>query len=123
MKLPPLEERDGHNSEPYYVDVLVPGYVEASAAHQFGYPTIPGTRLPTYATWIWEYLEKPEEMGYADGVITRERIIAAYAFEQGVEWQRSRKRRKRMDETVNQHWDKVNRHNDQWDYQPGDETI
>jgi hypothetical protein len=121
--LPPLEEREGYSGQPFYVDVLVPGFVEASCAHQFGYPTMPGTRLPTYAQWMWEYLDKPEEMGYPEGFMTREKIIAAYAFEQGIQWQRSRKRRKRMEETVAQHWERANHRYDQWDYQPGDETV
>ena len=108
--LPPLETRDDGkgDSPPYAVDVLVPGLVEASAAHQFGYPTMPGTRLPTYAIWMWEYLDKPGDMGYEIGFMTREKIIAAYAFEAGVQWQRSRKRRKRMGEAVADYWRKVN---------------
>ncbi len=102
-RLPPLEYRETEDRIGYAVDVLVPGFVEASAAHQAGYPIVPGTRLPTYATWIWEYVDRPDDMGYEPGFMTREKIIAAYAFEAGVEWQRSRSRRRRMHDAENDH--------------------
>ena len=85
----------------WLVDVLLPGFIVADSARQFGAPTLVGTRIPTYVGlgWVWEVLDRAEEEN-----LTREQIIALAAFEAGVEWQRSRKRRKRMAEAVDAGW-------------------
>jgi len=92
-ELPELKQReDGH-----LYDELVPGLIVADPRIQFGSPTIKGTRYPCYAMWLWDYVDKPEkleEMGF-----TRQQVIAATAFQAGVDWQKNRKRRKRIKES------------------------
>ena len=97
-KLPPLKY-DGV----WAVDELVPGFIEAHAGIQVGCPCLIGTRLPTYAKWVWHDLDDP--VSRKRERLTREQIIALYCFEAGVEWQRSRLRRQRMDEAVNKGWE------------------
>ncbi len=91
----------------YYVDVLVPGFIEAHSGYQFGSPCLKGTRIPYYVGlgWVWEELDAPE--GCSSEGLTRENIIALASFHAGVEWQRSRKRRKRMTEEVAKLWERV----------------
>ncbi len=115
--LPPLQYEDRADGKGYYaIDELVPGLIVAHSGIQSGAPTVKGTRLPTTSTWVWEELDK------ADTPYTREQIIAAVAFQAGVGWQRSRKRRGRM-------WDAVTRSSAEAlarrdeEYEPGDETI
>ena len=92
-ELPPLQF-DGR----WAVDTLVPGFIVAYAGIQCGEPTLIGTRIPTYAIWPWEIRDSPEQL--AESGLTREQVIALYSFQQGVKWQRDRKRRKRMEEAV-----------------------
>ena len=75
LRLEVLEDRE------YWVDDLFPVLIVALSGIQAGCPTLKGTRLPTYATWIWH------ELGNAETEIipyTREQIIAVSAFEAGV---------------------------------------
>lgn len=118
MKLPPLEYRD-HDGTPYAVDVLVPGYIEASVAHQFGFPCIAGTRMPVSATWMFDILDDPEEL--AEIGITRDQVLVAIGVHEGMEYQYSRARRKRMKDAADDYWQQINakRANE---YEPGDET-
>jgi len=90
-KLPPLVY-DGI----WPVETLVPGFIEAHGGIQFGSPCLIGTRLPTYATWVWYYLDDPK--GLTEEGLTREQVIALCAFQAGVEWWQSRNRRKRFQE-------------------------
>lgn len=125
-KIPDLEYKDDGKGGYYAVDPIMPGFIEASAAHQFGSPVFPGTRMPTYCAmgWLWEALEHDsiaEDTGCPEDVISREHVIAARAFELGMRWQSSRTRRKRMDDEVSKlwkHWDARR----SGDYEPGDET-
>lgn len=119
-ELPPLRYEATQDGVEYAIDELVPGFIWASAAHQFGEPVLVGTRLPAYATWLWEYVDKPELMESEH--VSREQVIALYSFQMGVEWQRSRKRRKRMGDAVAEHHRQYSalRHNE---YEPGDEVV
>ena len=92
-ELPPLKY-DGR----WAVDTLVQGFIVAHAGIQCGEPTLIGTRIPAYAPWPWEIRDRPDEL--AESGLTREQAIALYSFQQGVEWQRDRKRRKRIEEAV-----------------------
>ena len=86
--------------ERYYIDVLLPGFIEASSGIQWGEPCLTGTRIPYYVGlgWVWETLNS-KRYRKMEG-LTRERIIALAAFDAGVDWQRSRKRRAKMREEV-----------------------
>ncbi|KKM88470.1 hypothetical protein LCGC14_1258470 [marine sediment metagenome] len=90
-----------------YIDVLLPGFIEANNAIQFGTPCLTGTRIPydVGLAWVWEMLDDKRCQGWG---LTRERIIALAAFHAGVEWQRSRKRRARMKDEVNALWEEIN---------------
>jgi uncharacterized protein (DUF433 family) len=93
MTLPPLK----HDKHGEY-DELLPGFIVAHPRIQFGEPTLKGTRYTCSAGWLWDYLDRPAQLaklGY-----TREQVIAASAFQAGREWQRSRARRKRIDDIV-----------------------
>lgn len=92
------------SEKPTLVDVLVPGFIEASNHIQFGAPCLKSTRIPYYVglDWVWECLDRPRWR--RDNQLTREQIIALAAFDAGVDWQRSRKRRLAMDEAVKQLW-------------------
>jgi uncharacterized protein (DUF433 family) len=88
----------------YYVEVLLPGFIEASSGMQFGVPCLIGTRIPHYVGqgWVWESLDAPRYEG-----LTREKIIALAAFDAGYEWHKSRKRREKMGEEVAKLWAKI----------------
>ena len=125
-KLPDLEYREDGKGGYYAVDVIMPGFIEASAAHKFGEPILSGSGIPTFCAmgWLWEALENDsiaEDTGYKDA-ISREQVIAARAFELGMHWQSSRTRRKRMDEAVRELWCRINERTS-GDYEPGDETT
>lgn len=96
-KLPPLEEiTDGKYT--YMVDTIVEGFITASPSIQFGDPCIIRTRIPTSAYWPWELRDNPPKL--KDAGITREQVIASYAFEMGIRWQKDRKRRLRIEAKV-----------------------
>ena len=118
-KLPDLEFRKGDDGIEWAVDVLVPGLIEASAAHRFGDTCIAGSRMPTWATWIWEMKDDPDAL--AEHHLTRDAVIAAFAFNAGQEWQKSRTRRKRMDQEVAELHERYAEKR-RGDYEPGDET-
>ena len=103
--------------ERYYVDVLLPGFIEADSGIKFGAPCLIGTGIPHYVGlgWVWESLENP-----ANEELTREQIIALGAFQAGYEWHRSRKRRKKMDDAVTELWDRITVERD---YGPGYEEA
>ena len=88
-----------------YVDVLLPGFIEANSARQFGEPCLVGTRIPFSVAlgWVWDSLDSPEDVP-----ATREQIIALAAFNAGYNWHRSRKRRKKMDDEVTALWERIN---------------
>ena len=90
-----------------YVDVLLPGFIEANSAIQAGVPCLKGTGIPFYVGlgWVWETLD--DAQGRLLEGLTREQIIALAAFHAGYEWHRSRKRRRKMDEEVRRLWDQV----------------
>lgn len=88
----------------YYVEELVPGFIEANSGMQFGAPCLIGTRITYDSGWLWEGLDRPSLR--PEGV-TREQIIALAAFHAGYEWHRSRKRRKKMDEEVTKLWERI----------------
>lgn len=118
MKLPPLEirkaEKDEYSGEyEYEVDVLFPGIIEASAAHESGKPCIKDARVPTHVLWPPEYLNRADLMALkwkdiADNYcISILDAVIGTAFNMGVQWQKSKKRRKRMDEAVEKLWKEV----------------
>jgi len=86
---------------PAPVEVLLPGFIVATANIQAGEPCLIGTRIPAYVGlgWVWESLDDPQSEH-----LTREQIIALAAFEAGYEWHRSRKRRAAWEEAVQQWW-------------------
>lgn len=92
----PLKE-EVCGDETYLIDTIMPDYIVAHSGRKFGEPTIIGTRLPC-ETW---YLEDPEGYG-----IPREQALVAAAFHYGRLWQRSRKRRQRMEQVVKALWDR-----------------
>ena len=94
---------EGYDDDGHYFEVLLPGFIEANSGRQFGEPCLIGTGIPFSATWVWEYLDRPEGVP-----ATREQIIALAAFEAGYEWHRSRKRRRKMDEEVTKLWERIN---------------
>ena len=93
------------DSEDYYIDELLPGFIEANSGMQFGEPCLIGTRIPFSVGlgWVWESLDSPEGVP-----ATREQIIALAAFCAGYNWHRSRKRRKKMDEEGTKLWERIN---------------
>ncbi len=103
------------DDEGYYVDVLLPGFIEASSGVQFGAPCLKDTRLPTYVGlgWVWDTLD--DRHGRRVEGLIREQIIALAAFDAGVEWQRSRKRRKRMDDEVKRLWERIAQEREAWE--------
>lgn len=94
-EMPPLREEEFQGIK-YLVDDLVPGWIVAHSGIQFGVPTLKGTRFPTSSTWCFD---DPSTYGW-----TTEQAFAARCFEAGVQWQRSRERRKRMSEVVAKLW-------------------
>lgn len=94
-----------HMDGVWLVDTILPGFIEAHSGRQFGEPTVINDRYPCSAGWAWEYLDDPEKAS-----MTREQIIAACAFEAGRDWQRSRKRRQRIQQAVHDGWEKVREH-------------
>ena len=92
----------------YLVDVLVPGFIEASSGVQFGEPCLKGTRFPFSIGlgWLWEYLDKPDEL--KEMRLTRDQVIVLAGFHAGFEWHRGRKRRKAMWDAVDRLWEQIN---------------
>ena len=94
-------ERDYHLKEVkvknriYKIDTIMPDWIEAHSGICFGEPTLIGHRLRCSP----HYLEDP-----ADYSIRREQALVLAAFCYGVEWQRSRKRRARMEKAVKDFW-------------------
>lgn len=86
----------------YYREELVAGLIVADAEVQWGEPCIVGTRIPFCATWVGEYLDKPQML--EELRITRDMALALIAFEAGYEWHRQRKRRWAMDAAVDRVW-------------------
>jgi uncharacterized protein (DUF433 family) len=91
---------------PAPVEVLLPGFIIATANIQAGVPCLIGTRIPFSVGlgWVWDSLESP----YLED-LTREQIIALAAFDAGYEWQRRRKRRAAWEQTVKDWWDEYYR--------------
>ena len=87
------------------VEVLLPGFIVATANIQAGEPCLVGTRIPTYVglEWVWESLDSPRSRRI--GGLTREKIIALAAFQAGYEWHRRRKRRAAWEQAVSHWWD------------------
>ena len=79
----------------YKVDTIMPGWIIAHSGICFGEPTLIGHRLHCSP----HYLEDPEDYD-----ITREQALVSAAFYYGMEWQKSRKRRQRMEQVVNGVW-------------------
>lgn len=109
-----MDERDERGFGCYMdgdwlVDVLLPGFIEAHSARQFGSPCIAQSRVPAYIGlgWVWECVERPQMLDAER--FSREQAIALAAFQAGVDWQRSRKRRKRIGEAVHVGWEKHRR--------------
>ena len=86
---------------PAPVEVLLPGFIVATANIEAGVPCLVGTRIPVFVGmgWVWDSLDDP---GSED--LTREQIIALAAFQAGYEWHRGRKRRAAWEEAVQQWW-------------------
>ncbi len=113
MALPVLQEYDGG-----FVDVLVPGLIVADPRRRFGSPCLIGTRMPAGLYWLWELRDSPQRL--KDEGFTREEVVALYSFGQGMEWQRSRSRRKRMGQLVHELWEEIRQgHREQWELPPG----
>jgi len=94
-----------HMDGKWLVDTILPGLLEAHAGLQFGAPCLVGTRTPTYVGlgWVWEcygnaHVAKVEGLSQID-------VVALAAFDAGVQWQRSRKRRQRMKDAVTAGWE------------------
>ena len=117
--LPPLRIED--DGERYYVvDELVPGYIEAISDVHSGEPCIAGTRMSASTAWIWEFLDHPDPE-IRNG-LTRDQILVAAGFRAGQDWQRSRKRRQRMDKAQAINWKRIKERR-KGDYEPGDEVV
>ena len=83
----------------WLVEELVPGLIVAHAGMCFGKPTIKGTRVHVgVARAVFLDPENYE--------VTHEQALALYAFAQGMAWQRSGKRRRRMEMAVAEGWEK-----------------
>lgn len=80
---------------------LVPDLIVAHSAIRFGDTTIKGTRIPT-DTAAFAFLEG----NYGLWDMTEKQAFAAYCFEAGREYQRSRKLHKRIREAVKLGWSK-----------------
>ena len=95
--LPPLE----YDANGWGFDNLLPGHIVAHSAFRFGEPIIAGTRMPTDiagASWrakCWE-----------DYALTEQQTLIAAAFEAGRAWQRSHKRRRRIEAEVKIGWER-----------------
>lgn len=91
---------DGH----WGIDDIVPNLIVANSAIMWGEPIIAGTRIPTSV--IGNQPESAEDVAddYCTSPLT---VIAARCFEAGRDWQRSKKRRKRMANAVNYGWKQV----------------
>lgn len=94
---------------PEYVDVLLPGFIEADSHIQFGAPCLVGTRVPFYVGlgWVAELIDNSK--GLKANRITREQAIALAAFHAGFNWHKQRNRRKCMDDAVRDLWAEINR--------------
>ena len=90
-----------------YVDVLLPGFIEASNHIQWGEPCLKGTRIPYHVGlgWVWESLNSKRDRKLEG--LTRENIIALAAFHAGYEWHKSRKRRQTMVEATRRLWQQI----------------
>ncbi|MDZ4250937.1 MAG: hypothetical protein U0990_12750 [Candidatus Nanopelagicales bacterium] len=101
MAQSPAEPRKEH------VEILLPGFIEASNEIQFGAPCLVKTRIPFYVGlgWVWECLSDVPSRK-VEG-LTRENIIALAAFHAGYEWHRKRKRRKDMTLAVRELWEGI----------------
>ena len=121
--LPPLRIED--DGEHYCaIDELVPGFIEARSDTHSGDPVIEGTRMIATTYWLWEFLDHPDPE-IRNG-LSRDQILVAKGFREGVLWQRSRKRRQRMEEAqaINyQRYKERMKQREGQDYIPGDETI
>lgn len=80
---------------------LVPDLIVANSAIRFGGTTIKGTRIPT-ETAAWAY----EDDNFASWPMTEKQAFAAYCFESGMKYARSRKLRKRIQDAVSFGWSK-----------------
>ena len=93
----PLQDvKKGRNI--YKVDTIMPGWIIAHSGICLGEPTLIGHRLRCAP----HYLEGP-----VDYRITREQALVLAAFYYGMEWQRSRKRRARMEQAVRDFWNAI----------------
>ena len=117
--LPPLRIED--DGDRYcVVDELVLGFIEARSDVHSGEPCIAGTRMTANTAWLWLFRDDPDtEM--RNGV-SRDQILVAEGFRAGRNWQRSRKRRQRMEDEVASHWKRI-RERQKGDYIPGDEVV
>jgi len=90
---------------PAPVEVLLPGFIEATANIQAGEPCLVRTRIGFYVGlgWVWESLDDPTSEG-----LTREEIIALAAFHAGYEWHRRRMRRAMWEQAVEEWWAEFN---------------
>lgn len=92
------EEKHGN----WLVVELVPDLIVSNSAIRWGEPTIKGTRIPT-DTAGWAY----KDGNFADWDMTEQQAFAAYCFEIGIEYQRSRKLKKRITDAVSFGWSKL----------------
>ena len=93
--LPPLKE-----DYPWFIDELIPDLVQAHSGIHSGDPCVAGTRIPTSTIWGHHEAGDPFSLLTRAYDLSPEQLLAAYAFQKGIEWQQSRKRRNRM-------WDAV----------------
>lgn len=96
----------------WLVMALIPGILIIRSDMQFGNPTIVGYRLSAnnvdLSRALYEERNQPESKQLWPGPSNEQRL-AAYAFALGMEWQKSRKLRKRMQEAVQEGWRKLNK--------------
>ena len=106
-------------------DHIIPGVIVADAGVRGGEPCLTGTRLPiTAGSWLPEIIDDSKQL--AEMRITRDQALQLIAFYQGTKWQASRKRRKRIEEKVNDYsrqWLERNERRVRGQYEPGDEVV
>lgn len=94
-----------NNNEHYEGDWLivdlVPNFIQANTAIQFGSPTVIGGRVHTEVAAVAYQNKEWDDYGS----LTEQQALIACAFEAGREYQRNRKLRKRIDEACQHGWE------------------
>lgn len=89
-----------HMDEQWLVVDLVPGLIEVHAGRSFGSPVIINRRVQTEVA-----AARYRDHDWRDVRIKKMQAFAAYCFEAGREYQRSRSLRKRIDKAVSAGWE------------------